>query len=363
MNKILFLPLVIILAACADNTTELTEPTRGLRAFKVESSTQFVERRFPSVVRPHDETLLAFEVGGQLLEVKLNQGRTVRTGEVLFNLAPSTFQLHVQEAEAGLAQATATHRNASSNFGRQSELWDKRVIPRSGFDNAEAAVDTARAQLDQASKRLEIAQDNLAKTKLTAPFDGTVASVKVSSYETISAGQPMLTLYADNAFETAFTVPSSVVNAIVVGQSVRVLISDIPSVEYSGHIAELGTRAKEVSAFPVVVVLDNPPPSLKSGMSAEVIIDIALAEGGKGFLIPITCFAFNTVKQLSPDRTGVPVFVYDPHTGTVRQRKIDVLGVRENMVIVRSGLEVGDLVASAGVSYLRDGQPVQLLEK
>lgn len=363
MKIISYLTLAISLIACSDNTIELNEPVRGLRAFKVEIATQSVERRYPSVVQPHNETRLAFEVGGQLQAVNLDEGQTVRLNQVLLKLEPATFQLRVQEAEAALAQATATYRNANSNFKRQSELWDKRVIPRSSFDDAEAAVDTSRAQLAQSSKRLEIAQDSLAKTELTAPFDGTVAGVEVSSYATISAGQRTLTLFADNAYEAAFTVPSSVVGALKVGQAVRILISDIPGTAYSGHIAELGSRAEEVSAFPVVVVLDNAPAALKSGMSAEVMINIALAKGGEGYLVPITCFAFNTVKQLSPDRTNVPVFVYDPESKTVQERKINVLGVRENMVIVSSGLEAGELVASAGVSYLRDGQSVQLLEQ
>jgi RND family efflux transporter MFP subunit len=363
MNKIPFLALVVIIVACGDNTSELTESARGLRAFKVENSTQSVERAYPSVVRPHDETRLAFEVGGQLQEVVLDEGQTVGLGEVLLTLDPSTFELHVQASKAGLAQTTAAYRNASANFERQSVLWGQRVIPRSGFDDAKAAVDTARAKREQSSKRLEIAQDNLAKTELKAPFQGTIAKVEVSSYATIPAGQPTLTLYAGNAFETAFTVPSSVISALTVGQPVRILISDMAGEEYLGHISELGARAAEVSAFPIVAVFDNAPAKLKSGMSAEVIIEIALEQHGEGFLIPITCFAFNTVKRLRPDHTGVPVFVYDPNSGTVQKRKVDVLGVRENMVIVQSGLQAGDLVASAGVSYLRDGQPVKLLEE
>jgi RND family efflux transporter MFP subunit len=363
MNKIFVLVFVTIVVACGDSSSELTETTRGLRAFEVESTTQSVERRYPSVVQPHDETRLAFEVGGQLQAVDLDEGQVVRSGEVLLKLDSSSFLLHVQASEAGLAQATAAYRNASANFERQSALWDKRVIPRSGFDDAEAAVDTAGAQQEQAAKQLEIAQDNLAKTELKAPFQGTIAKVEVSSYAIILAGQRTLTLFADNAFETAFTVPSSVIGALTVGQPVKVVISDMPNEEYRGHIAELGSRAAEVSAFPVVVVLDNTPANLKSGMSAEVVIDIALEQHGEGFLIPITCFAFKTVKRLSLERTGVPVFVYDPDTGTVRERIVEVQGVRENMVIVRTGLQAGDLVASAGVSYLRDGQPVQLLEQ
>ena len=236
------------------------------------------------------------------------------------------------------------------------------MIPRSAFDDAKAAVDTARAQLEQSKKRFEITQDNLAKTELRAPFDGIIASVVVDSFATISAGQRTLTLYAENAFEAAFTVPSSVINSLSLGQAVRMLVSDLPKTVYSGRITELGSRASEVSAFPVVAVLDDAPVDIKPGMSAEIAIDIALPQSVEGFMIPITCFAFNTVKQLNPDRTDVPVFIFDPETGTVRERKVDVFGVRENMVIVRTGLNAGDLVASAGVSYLRDGQRVHLLD-
>lgn len=362
VHKMSLVVLLLALAGCSNDAIELNEPVRGLRAYKVVESTHSLERRYPSVVQPHDETRLAFEVGGQLQKVDLDEGQSVHSGEVLIKLDPSTFQLHVQESEAGLAQATAAHRNASANFVRQSELWQRGVIPRSDFDDAEAAVDTARAQLNQATKRLEISMDNLAKTELKAPFDGVIASVEVSSYATVPPGQMTLTLYAENAFETEFTVPSSVVNSLGVGMPVKVLIADIPGVEISGQVTELGSRAAEVSAFPVVVLLDRESVNIKAGMSAEVVIDVALPKKFEGFLIPISCFVFNNVIGLSSDRTGIPVFVYDPDTGTVRERKVDVISVRGNMVIVHAGLKVGDLVASAGVSYLHDGQAVKLLE-
>ncbi len=362
IKSFLLIVVVIFLVSCGDDSSELAEPVRGLRVFTVENSAQFVQRRYPSVVQPHDETRLAFEVDGQLQEVSLDEGQKVQSGDVLLRLDPSTFQLHVQAAEAELAQAAAAARNASANFERQSVLWGKRVIPRSAFDDAATAMDTARAMREQAKKRLEIAQYNLLKTEIKAPFQGTVAKVDATSYATISSGQYMLTIYADNAFEASFTVPSSVISKLTVGQPVKVLIADIPSKAIAGHIAELGSRAGEVSAFPVVVVFDDALADLKSGMSAEVKINIALEQHGDGFLIPMTCFSFNTVKQLSPDSTGVPVFVYDSDTGTVHERKVDVLGVRGNRVIVSSGLEAGDMVASAGVSYLRNGQPVLLLE-
>ena len=166
---------------------------------------------------------------------------------------------------------------------------------------------------------------------------------------------------ADSAFETEISAPSSVINSIAVGQAVRVVVPELANLEFGGTITEVGSRAREVAAFPVVAVLNDPSESVRAGMSAEVAVRLDLASGDEGFLIPITCFAFDAVGQIQPDKTDATVFVYDPDPSTVRKRKIAVSEVRENAAIVREGLEVGELVASAGVSYLRDGQKVKLL--
>ncbi len=354
------LPIVLLFSACADEPTQNIERVKGLRAVLVESTTRFVERRYPSVIAPHDETRLALEVGGQLQKIDLEEGQTVQRDEVLLSLDPSTFQLHVQEAEAGLDQARAVHRNAQADFKRQAELWAKRVIPRSGYEDAEAELATAGARLDQAQKRLEIAADNLRKTELRAPFDGVIASVEVDSYATVAGGQRTLTLYAENAFETAFTVPSTVINSLAIGQPVRIRLADLQGAQFEGRITEIGSRATEVSAFPVVAVLEGASAEIKAGMSADVVVDLALPQGGEGFLIPITSFvAFD---ELDLEQTSATVFVYNAQTGTVHRRPVEVTEVRENSVVVQSGLTSGEWVASAGVSYLREGQRVKLLE-
>lgn len=354
--------VVFLLLGCSNESSEYVEPMRGLRAFEVSDAAQFVERRYPGVVQPHDETKLAFEVGGQLEEVDLKEGQFVRRDETLLRLNTTTFDLHVQEAKASLDQAQAQQRNAQADFKRQSELWNKKVIPRSAYDNAEAMLDTTSAQVDQASRRLEIAEDNLAKTALTAPFDGYIASVEVDAFATAAAGRSVLTLYADDAFETEISVPSEVINTVTVGQPVTIVVPELANAKFQGTIAEVGTRARNVAAFPAVVVFNDPGEMIKAGMSADVAVQLALSNGDEGFLIPITCFAFDSVEQLNPSLTEASVFVYDPDTSTVNERVIMVSEVRENAAIVRGGLEAGELVASAGVSYLRNGQSVRLLD-
>lgn len=354
--------VVFILPGCGEPVELQPEAVRGLRIYQVENSTKSVERRYASVIQPHDETHLAFELSGQLLEMELDEGQFVQAGAVLLALDPSTYKLRTLEAEANVSQASSAHRYANANFVRQAELWGKRLISRAAYDDAQTSLDAAQAQLEQSQKRLGIAREELAKTKLRAPFDGIIASIEASSFETVSSGQDIVTLYSESNFEAAFSVPSSVLEALGIGHVLQVRVSDLAGALLTGHISELGNRASEVSVFPVVALIDEPPENLKSGMSAEVVLEVPLAQAAGGLLIPITCFAFNTVTQLREDGAGIPVFVYDEASGTVRQRTVDVVGVRGNMVIIRRGLVPGEIVAAAGVSYLRDGLPVKLLE-
>src|SRR5262249_14880407 len=142
------------------------------------------------------------------------------------------------------------------------------------------------------------------------------------------------------------------------GQPVGVTVPDMPGVALQGQIKELGSRAEEVSAFPVGVRLAQNIPGLNAGLSVEVAIQGSLIGGGTGFLRPLSALAPEGGKELQGSAT---VFLYDAATSTVKKRTVTVGGTRDNRLVVTAGLGAGDLVASAGVSYLVDGQKVKLL--
>jgi len=80
--------------------------------------------------------------------------------------------------------------------------------------------------------------------------------------------------------------------------------------------------------------------------------------GSAGFLVPLGVVAPESASQ---PQGAASVFLYDGASSTVKKHKVMVGGVRDNRLIVTSGLAEGDIVASAGVSYLVDGQKVKLL--
>jgi RND family efflux transporter MFP subunit len=351
--------IVFGLQACGGKDQEAAEqPVRGLRAFKVIAKAESRVRRFPTVLQPADVSSLSFEIAGQLKAVSLAVGQKVQLGDLLAEIDSRSLQSQVDQASAGVQQAQAQADNAEADFQRKEDLLGKGVTTQAIFDQSKATLLTARAQLDQAKRQLELAEHNLDRSKLVAPFSGTIARVEVKSFAQVSAGQPIVTLYSDDRFEMSFLIPSPTFQTLKVGQPVTVKVADRPDLSLKGEIKELGSKAEQVSAFPVVVRLENRVAGLNAGMSVEVAIQEPLIGVASGFLLPLSVIAPEAGKALEGAAT---VFVYNGASSTVNKRKVTVGGVRDNRLIVTEGLGAGDIVAAAGVSYLFDGQKVKLL--
>ena len=356
----------VLLGGCEEQSVDIEPAIRGLKAFKVSESSSAEARRYPSVVQPAQETKLAFEIAGKLKDITLEVGQRVAEGQVLAELDPVSLELKTQSAEASLDEATAAFENARSDFDRKSQLLEKQYVTQSQFDDAKNVLNSSEARLSKAQKELSLARQDSSKTQLLAPFTGVVSSIEAEDFAQISPGSPVIGLYSEGAYEVSFSVPGVIINSISVGDSAKITFSDLPGKVQSGKVKELGTRATKVSAFPVVVALDETPEGLRAGIASEVELSIALVDKGEGFLIPLSCFIFadedTQLRRNHRDIGTAHVYVYDPETSTVNKQTVEFLGIRGNMAIVAAGVNEGDIVAAAGISYLTDGQQVKLLD-
>lgn len=368
--KLITLAAAVALTACGEaEQTEEEPPVRGLRVFEVSAQAENMQRRFPSLVQPSDETPMSFEISGQLSEVNLEVGQRVNAGDTLTSIDETTLRLELQQARASLDQAEASLDNARTDFQRKSTLLESGNVTQAAYDTSETNLRSAESQADQSMQQYAIATERLEKAVLRAPFDAIISNVEVRSFSNVSAGQTVVSLYSENAYEVEFTVPATVINDLTLGDEALVEITDLAGRTVNGRIKELGARAGQVSAFPVVVALEEDLPGLKAGMSADVVVTVNLLEDSNiGFLVPLNCIHLSgsrTLQEGESIRNGgggqAQVFVFDPETSTVSRRTIYTAGIRENQVIVVGGLNAGELLASAGVSYLTDGQKVRRL--
>lgn len=363
------LTLSAFLAACSPDDNKINENEtiiRGLKTVLVAESERNILRRFPSVLQPSELSTVGFDIGGRLKEVDLRVGQIVAKGELLAELDSAAVEIQIASAEASVAQARVQAENSAANLTRQDTLLKSGTVTQATVDNARTDATSTTQALVQAERALDSAKETAGDTKLFAPFDGVISSVDAKSFATVSAGTPIANLYRADGFEVSFTVNYDTVNRLAVGKIATLRLADAPDRSLGGVVTELGASADTVASFPVVITVEDAPQDIKSGMAVEVNLEFELPTRA-GFTIPLTAAviegemqAGTTANQTEP--APIQMFVYDPDSKTVKKRQVMIAGVRENSVLVVSGLEAGERVASAGVSFLTDGQPVILLE-
>ncbi|MEM9736629.1 MAG: efflux RND transporter periplasmic adaptor subunit, partial [Pseudomonadota bacterium] len=124
----------------------------------------------------------------------------------------------------------------------------------------------------------------------------------------------------------------------------------------TARITEIGTASGAANTVTVTAALLDGPSTLLPGMSAEVRVPLGQTEEVAGFLIPLTAIA------PGDEAAGGYVFLFDPDDGVVRRTPIKSGdGLAGNLVAIVGDIHAGDIIAAAGVSFLRDGQRVKLL--
>ncbi len=363
----LILALGVLVGACDDDSADAgmaAPPIRGLVTTVVAAGENTIARQYPGVLEPQDITSLSFEVPGKLGEVNLSVGQRVDQGQELARLDSEQFESALQIRQAAVDEARATVAQDRDDLNRQEELFRSGTTTRVALDNARTDLRRSEAQLRQAEQSLASAREDLEKTVIFAPFAGIINSVDADSFATVGAGVPITSLYNPASFEVSFSVNFETLSQLVVGTPGVIRLADDPSVVLDVVVSELGERADTVSSFPVTVAVVGDHPLVRAGMAVEVAFEINL-QADRGLLIPITAAIAErgTLENFSRGGTApVPVFVFDEETSTVRRREVQIAGLRENRFIVVEGLEPGERVASAGVSFLREGMEVRLIE-
>ena len=368
--KRLLLPgaLALVIAACDSPETPVAEeeaPVRGLVTTIVQSAENSTLRRYPGVLEPSEITNLSFNVGGKLGKIDLNVGQSIAKGDVLAKLDVKQYETQVESAAAAVREAQAQFKQDSEDLERAERLLSSGTITRVARDEARTDFQVSKARLEQARKDLQSAREDLDDTILTAPFDGIINSVEVDSFATVTTATTVASLYNESSFEVSFSVNFDTVNRLVVGTPAKVRLADDPGVVLASVVSELGDRADTVSSFPVVVQLTEYNPIIKSGMAVEVAFEFRLPTE-RGFLIPLTAaIKEGQVPEGAGPNSVTPIgmYVFDPATSTVKRRVVTMGGIRENKFLIINGLEEGERVATAGVSFLRDGMTVKLLSE
>jgi RND family efflux transporter MFP subunit len=337
---------------------------RPVRYQEVSTSQEARIRTFAGVARAGVESNLSFRVAGTVDRLAVSVGQQVRRGQTLARMDPIDYELKVQEALAGLAQATAASRNAEADYERVRGLYENNNASRRELDGARAGSESSRAQVEAAQKRLEQARQQVSYSTLRAPVDGTVAAVNVEVNENVNAGQKVFLLTAGSETEVEVALPEAVISGVELGQRVEVSFDALPGRVFDAEVTEAGVAAVgTATTFPVTARLTESDRDIRSGMAAEVSFRFSTAgRSGRILVSPVA---------VGEDRDGRFVFVLESKKGAgdgetstavVRRRAVTVGELTGDGLEIQSGLEDGELVVTAGVRRLSNGERVKALE-
>ncbi len=348
---------LIGLSGCEQQTEEKRELIRPVRYVEVLSAGVASSRIFSGVAKAAFEAELSFKVPGTIESLSAAVGDDVVAGQRIARLDPTDYEVQLREAEAQLQRARAELRNARANFDRARELYENRNVSKSDLDNARAAAESASALLRAAEQQLERVRLQLSYTELKAPQACKIASRYVEANQNIAAGQSVVRVNCGECAEILIDVPSAWIGRLSQGVEALVSIPALGAGRIRATVSEIGvTTARGGSAYPVTVVFSENCGDVRSGMAAEVEINVA-GQSPDGIVVPFI--------SVGEDRDGNYVFVLEAADGgtyIARRRPVDVnpSPIPEG-VQVRSGLQDGELIATAGVRRLVEGQIVTLL--
>ncbi len=350
------LGLTMLLAGCSeDQAPAAPEVIRHIKHMSLKAKPVEQTRLIAGIISPVVQSNVAFEIGGQIMQMNVSVGDRVKKGDLIAKLDPQTYQLNVRSAESSLLSAEAELTDATKKFEQQSQLFKKKYTTKTNYDTALANLERAKSNVAIQKSNLEISQRNLTKTELRAPYDGAISEKSVEVFEEVTAGKTIVVLHTENNYEVDVSLPETLVNEVHVGDEVTVKLSIGDNGSFKGIVKEVSSQAGQANAFPVTIGLQETPKDLRPGMSAEVTFAFSRELSGAAFNVPLS----GVIASGEQDKSYV--FVYNAKKKVVERRVVSVVNIRDNILIISGDVKEGDIIAIAGLSFLHDQMPVRLL--
>ncbi|UOK42810.1 MULTISPECIES: efflux RND transporter periplasmic adaptor subunit [Flavobacterium] len=347
-------------------------------------------------VQPEVEVKISSEVSGEIISLPVKEGQTVKKGDLLVKINPDIYESGVNRTvaslsttKAGLNQADAQLKEAKSNYDRNKRLFEKGVISKSEWDKVVSAYEVAEANkqsayynVKSASATVTEAKDNLGRTTIYSPADGTISRLDVELGERVlgtqqMAGTELLRVANLNNMEVEVDVNENDIVKISIGDEAKIEVDAYLKKEFKGIVTSISnssvatTSADQVTNFKVKVrILKESYADLTEGKPANfspfrpgmtATVDIITTRKENILAVPISAVVMKTdttavkkdvVEELekeqeekikgSTDKKYECVFV---KVGDKAKLRVIKTGIQDDTNIeVLSGLKKGDVV-------------------
>jgi multidrug efflux pump subunit AcrA (membrane-fusion protein) len=346
-------------------------------------------------LRAKDDVLVKSEVAGVVEEVPLSEGDAVQRGQLLARVNQESYRYNLDEAKAALnfaradlrkveqivrpqelearkaalESARAAYEKARKDWERIQRLYRQAVISREVYDlnrsqmevaeanhreaqenyklAAEGAreedIQMARAKVKQAEAKVGLAEKMLRDCNITSPITGRVARILVEQGETIAIGSPIANVVNTEILEIEVGVVQEDVVHLREGDLVSISVNVYPDRDFVGTVTYAGIKAEGRSgSFPVIIEVNNGDQALRPGMIATIRLSRQAVSGA--LVVPRDAVLENRKEFL----------VFTVSDGVARRRPVSMGVMQDQEVVIKVGLEEGELVVVEGQESLQD---------
>lgn len=330
-----------------------TPQAQPIRVEKVQHAPAGDTIRTPATTRACQRTELAFQVGGQLLEIPVKPGDTIQKGQLLMRLDSRDYQDNVAVLKAKLAEALSRQQTARLDFKRAEELFAQKVIPQADFDHSHSNRKSAAAQVAQLKAHLSLARRQLAHTTLFAPYDGIVTHRLAEKYEMVKTNQAVIGLHDISRLEIVGNIPENdlVRFDLREGRQVEVSFPALGNQRFPAMFSEWKSAASPSGrTFETVFTLKRPPLPIYPGMTAELHWQKTTANT---FSVPARAV-------IGDGANGSLVWIYDNKRQRARRQPVTVSGFAgEDRLSITDGLQGKELIITDGMEQISENTPLR----
>lgn len=336
-------------------------------------------------ITPERKVEISAKVVGEIIHLPVKEGDEVEAGQLLVEIERDLYEAARDQARAVVDQATVSLRrlrvqldDAARTLRRTRALHAEGLASQEALDAAEVTAESASVEVEaqeyaveQARSALRRAEDDLARTRIRSPMDGTLIQLDAEQGETVVPGSTnlpgsVIMTIADMSRLLAEVEVSEVdVVQVKLGQRAEVVVDalgdDRPQ---SGHVVEIATSGRKDATlgtirFTVKVALDEPDPDLRPAMTAKV--NIVTATRGEALAVPIQAVVRRALDDEGEEVHGDAAdaleeqeVVYVMADGEASVRPVET-GIADDVwVEIVSGLEDGERVVAGPYRTLKD---------
>jgi len=331
-----WLLILLLCAACGNNAPAKQENTpveRKLQTVPVLLEDISQDIKGMGVVNARQEVELSAEIAGRVVAVRQDIGDDVNAGDVIVELESEDYEITVEKKQAQLKKSQAQLKKSNRDKTKADSLFSDGVLSDTDHDDAMLGATVSSADVQLAQAELRAAEKDYRDTRITAPYNGTIALRSIETGHYVTPGQCLLTLVDLSGVTIVINVSERDIPKISHASPVSVTIDSLPGETFPGTVKTIALRTEQNSrSFPVEIWVENQHRRILPGMIARVNIQSARPE-------PLLTLPQRAVSSTHGETTVLVML-----DGTPVMRVIDLGAILDNRVIIRAGLKAGDLV-------------------